>query len=165
MSCAAEALPQVWADGGNREARRRMAWASLLGGMALANAGLGAVHGFAAPVGGMFPAPHGAVCAAILPHAVDVNVRAVRSRAPEKLVRFDEVGRLLTGNPQASAADAVRWTGELVRRLEIPPLRAYGIGEADIAPLAAKAMQSSSMKGNAIALTQEELCEILARAR
>jgi alcohol dehydrogenase class IV len=165
MRCAAEALPQVWADGGNREARRRMSWASLLGGMALANAGLGAVHGFAAPVGGMFPAPHGAVCAAILPHALDVNVRAVRSRAPEKLVRFDEVGRLLTGNPQASASDAVRWTGELVRRLEIPPLRAYGIGEADIAALAAKAMQSSSMKGNAIALTQEELCEILAHAR
>src|ERR1017187_6933228 len=59
----AAALPQVWEDGHNREARAAMAWASLLGGLALANAGLGAVHGFAAPVGGMFPAPHGAICA------------------------------------------------------------------------------------------------------
>src|SRR5215471_8737394 len=59
IRCAARALPRVCANGADREARSEMAWASLLGGMALANAGLGAVHGFAAPIGGMFPAPHG----------------------------------------------------------------------------------------------------------
>jgi alcohol dehydrogenase class IV len=164
IPCAARALPRVCANGGDREARSEMAWASLLGGMALANAGLGAVHGFAAPVGGMFPAPHGAVCAAILPHAIDVNVRALRSRAPEKLVRFDQVARLLTDNPHAAAADAVAWTAALVRQLEIPPLRTYGIGDADIPLLVEKASQASSMKGNPIALTQEELCEIISRA-
>ena len=70
----AAALPRAWEDGGDRQARSDMAWASLLGGLSLANAGLGAVHGFAAPIGGMFPAPHGAVCAAVLPHAMAVNV-------------------------------------------------------------------------------------------
>ena len=85
MRRAAGALPRVWENGGDRQARCDMAWASLLGGMALANAALGAVHGFAAPLGGMFPAPHGAVCAALLPHAMEVNVRALRARAPEKL--------------------------------------------------------------------------------
>ena len=98
MRRAAGALPRVWENGGDREARGDMAWASLLGGMALANAALGAVHGFAAPIGGMFPAPHGAVCAAVLPHAMEVNVRALRARAPEKLARYDEVARLITGN-------------------------------------------------------------------
>src|ERR1051326_8251308 len=103
---AARALPRVWDDGSDRSARAEMSWASVLGGMALANTGLGAVHGFAAPVGGMFPAPHGAICAAVLPHAIDVNIRAIRSRAQEKLARFDEVARLLTGKPYASASDA-----------------------------------------------------------
>jgi hypothetical protein len=79
---AAAALPRVWEDGQDREARTAMSWASLLGGMALANAGLGAVHAFAAPMGGMWPAPHGAICAAVLPHAIEVNVEALRRRAP-----------------------------------------------------------------------------------
>ena len=161
---AARSVVRAWSDGGDREARAGMSWASLLGGMALANAGLGAVHGFAAPVGGMFPAPHGAVCAAILPHAMNVNLRAVRGRAPEKLVRFDEVARLISGNPHAEAADGVVRLAELVRRLEIPPLRAYGVKDTDIEGLAAKAAQASSMKGNAVALTGEELCEILSRS-
>jgi alcohol dehydrogenase class IV len=161
---AAWALPRAWSDGTDREARTAMAWASLLGGMALANAGLGAVHGFAAPVGGMFPAPHGAVCAAILPHAIKVNVRAVRSRAPEKLARFDEVACLLTGRSGATAAEGVEWIAQLVRRLEIPPLRHYGISSADIPALVEKASKASSMKGNAIELTTEELTEAISAA-
>jgi alcohol dehydrogenase class IV len=161
---AARALPRVWDDGSDRSARAEMSWASVLGGMALANAGLGAVHGFAAPVGGMFPAPHGAICAAVLPHALDVNIRAIRSRAPEKLARFDEVARLLTGKPYASASDAASWIGDLVRKLEIPPLRTYGITEADVPVLSEKAAKASSMKGNPIVLTGEELEEIISRA-
>src|ERR1017187_2900235 len=120
---AAHALPLVWANGGDLAARRDMAWASLLGGMALANAALGAVHGFAAPIGGIFPAPHGAVCAALLPHAMDVNIRALRARAPEKLTRYHEIARLLTGRPHATASDGVAWVADLCRELEITPLR------------------------------------------
>ena len=164
MRRAASALPRVCEEGGDREARCDMAWASLLGGMALANAALGAVHGFAAPLGGMFPAPHGAVCAALLPHAMGVNVRAILARAPEKLARYDEVARLLTGKPQAIAPDGVAWIANLCQKLEIPPLRTYGVGENDLAVLVEKAALASSMKGNPIELTAEELREIISLA-
>jgi alcohol dehydrogenase class IV len=164
MRRAAAALPRVWKNGGDRAARSDMAWSSLLGGMALANAALGAVHGFAAPLGGMFPIPHGAACAAVLPHAMEVNVRALRARAPEKLIRYDDVARLITGMPRASAADGVAWIAELCRKLEIPALRAYGVGESDLPALVEKAAQSSSIKGNPIVLTGEELREIVSRS-
>ena len=163
---AAGALARACENGADREARRDMAWASLLGGLSLANAGLGAVHGFAAPVGGMFPAPHGAVCAALLPHAVEVNLRALSRRAQESaaLRRYEDVARWLTGRPQAGAADGARWLAELVRRLGIPPLRSYGVSAGDIPVLVEKAGHASSMKGNPIALTPEEMREILERA-
>jgi alcohol dehydrogenase class IV len=166
IHCAAAALPRAYASGSDHAARRDMAWASLLGGLSLANAGLGAVHGFAAPVGGMFPAPHGAICAAVLPHAMDVNVRALRQRAPGSgaLRRYEEVARILTDNPHASAEDGVRWTAEICRRLEIPPLRAYGVRPEDFAVLVEKAAKASSMKANPIVLTVEELTEIITRS-
>ena len=160
---AAAALPRVWENGRDREARGEMAWASLLGGMALANAGLGAAHGFAAPVGGMFAAPHGAICAALLPHVMEMNVQALRARAPGSapLRRYEEVARLLTGQSHAAAEDGVRWVAALCRKLEIPPLRAYGVTGSDIPDLVAKAAHASSMKGNPIALTSEELRRIV----
>jgi alcohol dehydrogenase class IV len=163
---AAVALPRVWDNGGDRAARADMSWASLLGGLSLANAGLGAVHGFAAPIGGMFPAPHGAVCAAVLPHAMAINVRALRQRAPESeaLRRYAEVARLVTGNAHAMAEDGVRWIAELCRRLEIPPLRTYGVDDSHIPLLVEKAAKASSMKGNPIVLDREELREIVTRA-
>jgi alcohol dehydrogenase class IV len=163
---AAIALPRAWENGGDRAARSAMSWASLLGGLSLANAGLGAVHGFAAPIGGMFPAPHGAVCAALLPHVIEANVEALHARAPHSdvLRRYDTVARLLTGQRQATAADAVWWLQELTRKLEIPPLRAYGIAETDFAALASKAAQASSMKANPVELTEDELREILEKS-
>jgi alcohol dehydrogenase class IV len=166
IRAAAAALPRAFDNGHDVEARRAMAWASLLGGLALANAGLGAVHGFAAPIGGMFPAPHGAVCAAILPHAMAVNLRALRSRAPQSpaLSRYHEVARLLTGRPHSTASDAVAFAADLCRRFAIPPLAAYGIGASDISPLAEKAARSSSMQANPIVLSPEELREILTLA-
>ncbi len=166
IRAAAAALPRAFDHGRDAEARRAMAWASLLGGLALANAGLGAVHGFAAPIGGMFPAPHGAVCAAILPHAMAVNLRALRSRAPQSpaLGRYDEIARLLTGRPHSTAADAVTFAADLCRRFEIPPLAAYAIGASDIAALAEKAAHSSSMQANPVVLSTGELREILSLA-
>jgi alcohol dehydrogenase class IV len=110
----------------------------------------------------MFPAPHGAVCAAVLPHAMEVTVRALRARG--SAARYDEVARLLTGRPHATAEDGVRWVADLVRRLEIPPLRAYGVAESDLPEIAQKAARASSMKGHPIELTAEELREIAARA-
>jgi alcohol dehydrogenase class IV len=137
-----------------------------LGGLSLANAGLGAVHGFAAPIGGMWLAPHGAVCAAVLPYAIEVNVRALRQRAPDSdaLRRYHEVGRILTGNPQAGAEEAVEWISGICRRLAIPPLRIYGVRPQDFAVLVEKAAKASSMKANPIVLTPGELTEIITRA-
>ena len=163
---AAAALPRLWDDPGDREARSDMAWASLLGGLALANAGLGAVHGFAAPVGGMFPAPHGAVCAAVLPHAMEINIRALRARAGGSIAlrRYGEIARLLTARPDARAEDGAQWAARICRKLEIPPLATYGVTAAHIPDLVAKAAQASSMKGNPIALTPDELGEMITRA-
>lgn len=145
-------------------ARDDLALGSLFGGLALANAGLGAVHGFAAPIGGRFPAPHGAVCAALLPHVMAMNLQALRQRAPlhPALRRYEEVARLLTGSPGASADDGVRWTRELVGRLRIPRLSHYGITAADHATLVADAGRASSMKANPLPLTAAELGAILA---
>ena len=131
---AARSLRRAVENGRDTSAREDMALASLFGGLALANAGLGAVHGFAGPMGGMFPAPHGAVCAALLPHVMETNLRALRSRAPssESLSRYSELGPLLTGRTQATADDAVQWIHELVTALHIPRLKSYGITSADI---------------------------------
>jgi alcohol dehydrogenase class IV len=143
-----------------------MALASLLGGLALANAGLGAVHGIAAPLCGMFPAPHGAACAALLPHVMAANIRALRARQPDHpaLSRYVELARLLTGRPDATADDGVAWVAALCRDLGVRSLAAYGVASADFPALAAKAMQASSMKANPIALTEEELRAILEEA-
>jgi alcohol dehydrogenase class IV len=147
-------------------AREDMAVASLFGGIALANSGLGAAHGFAAPIGGRFEAPHGAVCAALLPGVLAANVRALRQRAATSRVlpRFDEVARLLTGRADANIHDGVRWLRDLVHDLKIPTLRAYGLTSADVPALVAAAAQASSMKANPLPLTTEELTEILAGA-
>jgi alcohol dehydrogenase class IV len=109
---AGRSLRRAYEHGRNApEARQDMAIASLYGGLALANAGLGAVHGFAGPIGGMFPAPHGAVCAALLPHVMVANLRALRERPPEypALNRYEEAARWLTGNTNATADDGVAW--------------------------------------------------------
>jgi alcohol dehydrogenase class IV len=147
-------------------ARTDMALASLFGGLALANAGLGAVHGFAGPIGGMFPAPHGAVCAALLPHVLDVNARALRERGPglDSLRRCEEIAFLLTGKALATAPDGVRWIRDLVQELQMPGLRAFGLAEADRQEVVEKARHASSMKANPLPLTESELGEIFDRA-
>ncbi|MBI5685124.1 MAG: iron-containing alcohol dehydrogenase [Verrucomicrobia bacterium] len=166
MTRVARSLRRACEDGGDAAAREDMSLASLFGGLALANAGLGAVHGFAAPLGGRFPAPHGAVCARLLPRVMEVNIRALRGRRPgcETLRRYDEVAQLLTGNPCATADDGVAWVGELCEKLEIGPLRAYGVKPGHFAALVERAAAASSMKSNPILLSQSELREILARS-
>ncbi|HEY9449136.1 MAG TPA: iron-containing alcohol dehydrogenase, partial [Gemmatimonadaceae bacterium] len=163
MRRAAGALRRVFRDGRDVEARRDMAIASLCGGLALANAKLGAVHGFAAPLGGMFPIPHGAVCARLIPAVVDVNVRALRARASDSpaLARYDEVARTITGRADARAEDGADWLRSLVDELEIPMLSTYGVVAGDIARVVEKARKASSMQGNPIELTEEELGEVL----
>ena len=163
---AARSLRTAFHNGRDTAARLDMSVASLFGGLALANAGLGAAHGFAGPIGGEFPAPHGAVCAALLPPVMEANLRALRQRQPEgeSLRRYDEVARLVTGEPAAGADRGVEWVGQLVGELGVPPLRQYGLRSEHVADLVEKAFKASSMKANPILLTREELGGILEKA-
>ena len=163
---ASRSLRRAYHSGGDVVAREDMSLSSLMGGLALANAGLGVVHGFAAPLGGMFGAPHGALCAALLPQGMSVNIRAIRARAPESgtLQRYETVARLLTGRARATAEDGVKWVLELCREFEIPSLGSYGVQETDVPLLVEKASKASSTKGNPIPLTVDELREVLLRA-
>jgi len=166
MQRAARSLRRAYEQGNDAAAREDMAFTSLLGGLALANAGLGAVHGFAGVIGGMFPAPHGAVCARLLPYVMDVNVRALRQRQPESIVlrRYDEIARILTGRADAVADDGIAWVQELCSALRIPALASYGMTKADFPILIDKSSAASSMKANPIPLTRGEMWEVLERA-
>jgi alcohol dehydrogenase class IV len=163
---AGSSLRAAFENGRNAVAREDMALASLFGGLALANAGLGAVHGFAGPIGGLFPAPHGAVCAALLPHVIEANLRALRQRqaASPLLRRYDEIARLLTHAPTAGADEGVAWIRRLVAELGIPNLAAYGLTAQHIPGLVEKAAKASSMKANPISLSTDELTAILRNA-
>jgi len=166
LARAGRSLRRAWEDGSDDGAREDMAVASLFGGLALANARLGAVHGFAGPLGGMFPAPHGAVCARLLPLVIEANARALDARdaGSPSLERLDEAACLITGRQGATAGDLVEWTTELVDRMQIPPLSSFGVRASDIPSVVEKARRASSMKGNPVDLTVDELSGILARA-
>jgi alcohol dehydrogenase class IV len=163
---AARSLPRAYLQGDDAVAREDMAVASLFGGLALANARLGAAHGFAAPIGGTFHAPHGAICARLLANVMEVNIRALRARLPgsEALRRYVEVAVFLTGDEAATVEQGPAWVAELTERLQVPGLSAYGLGERDVDSLVQKAAKASSMQGNPVLLMDEELKEILIRS-
>jgi len=156
------ALRVAWDHPADLAAREAMCLASLCGGLALANAGLGAVHGFAGPIGGMFLAPHGAVCAILLPGVMEANIRAVRSQGDGAVLeRYGEVARLLTADSSAAPEDGVAWVRQLVRDLEVPTLAAYEMTREHIPEVVAKARHASSMKGNPVVLDDDTLAEIV----
>jgi alcohol dehydrogenase class IV len=146
--------------------REDLGMASLFSGICLANSGLGAVHGLAAAAGARLSAPHGAVCAAVLAAAIDVNLRALRDRAPDHqaVQRITEVATLFTGRPDATAEDAISWLQELTAVLSIPGLASYGLAEAEIDAVVAAAQKASSMRGNPIELGDQEVSEIVTRS-
>ncbi len=154
-------------------AREELSFASLLGGLALANAGLGAVHGIAGPLGGASGAAHGALCGALLGAVVDGNVTALLSSAPGSpaLARYAEVAAIFAralGEPELPGAPAAAAAGQLVTRytkqLQAPSLRDLGIVASTFAVLAPRALAANSMKGNPIPLTESEVRAILEAA-
>ena len=148
------------------QAREDMAVGSLFGGLALANAKLGAVHGFAGVLGGMYTIPHGIVCARLLPYVVKANIQALKEREPQhpSLLKFDEIAKIVADNPSATALDSVSWLEELCTYFEIPALSTFDIHKKDFDDIVEKSKQSSSMKGNPIVLTDDELKNILKQA-
>ncbi|MEJ2143714.1 MAG: iron-containing alcohol dehydrogenase [Acidobacteriota bacterium] len=161
-----KALMGAMAEGSDPRAREDMSLVSLTGGMALTNAGLGAVHGFAGPLGGMTGAPHGGICACLLAPVFAANVRSLEVRGdPDRLLpRFDEVGRLLTGESAAGRKQAVEWLWECRHSLEIPTLRDLGLEPERFPEAIEKARRASSMKANAVVLEPDELMAILEKA-
>ena len=162
----ARSLHIVFKDGQNKEAREDMAMTSLFGGLALANAGLGAVHGFAGPIGGMFNAPHGAICASLLPSVMKYNVQFLEKLKDGEKIRnrYQEISQLLTGNPQTTIEEGVRWVAELAEALGIPGLHAIGVEKFDFDQIIGKSKISSSMKKNPVVLDDVTLKAILTEA-
>jgi alcohol dehydrogenase class IV len=165
---AAAGLRAAYADGADLAARADMAVCSLLGGICLANAKLGAVHGLAGVVGGSGQVPHGVACAALLAPVIEANLRALRSGPADGegrvLGRYAEVAQLLTGEPNASVDDGLTWIRETIARLAVPGLADYGVRPDDADRIAADAARSSSMPGNPVPLSHGELRAIVGRA-
>jgi alcohol dehydrogenase class IV len=163
---AAAGLRAAYADGSDLGARADMAMCSLLGGIALANAKLGAVHGLAGVIGGTADVTHGMACAALLAPVIEANVRALRSGRAGHLAldRYTEAARLLTGNPVAAIDDGLAWIRETVALLAVPGLAAFGLQPQDADEVAAQAARSSSMRGNPVALSDSDLRAIVLQA-
>jgi alcohol dehydrogenase class IV len=163
---ASTGLRAAYADGSDLAARADMATCSLLGGIALANAKLGAVHGLAGVVGGTADVPHGMACAALLAPVIEANVQALRCAAISHPVldRYTEAARLLTGNPAACIEDGLGWIRETVGLLAVPGLGTFGLEPGHVDEVAAKAMSSSSMQGNPVVLSPDDLTAILRQA-
>lgn len=163
MQRAARSLLNAYNNGKDEAAREDMSIAALFSGLALANAKLGAVHGFAGVLGGSLNSPHGAICARLLPVVMSINARALSERSPqsEAFARYDEVAQILTGKANARAADGIAWLYDLVAGLGTAPLSSFGLRRNDFPGIVQKSAQASSMKGNPVQLTQEEMSEIL----
>ena len=164
---AARSIRTVFEQPDNQQARTDLALASLLGGLALANAGLGAVHGIAGPFGGMFPgAPHGSICAALLPSSLEVNHRALKERHPDQtcLQRFSELALMVTGNTHAPFESMLNWVIETIAKLNIPGLGTYGFNINHLPDLIQKSKNASSMKGNPIELRDTEIQTLIQKA-
>jgi len=163
---AVPALERAYVDNSHKSARNDMCLASLWGGIALANAKLGAVHGIAGPFGGMFPSPHGAVCGRLLPEVMEVNINALQQRFPDSkaLNRYEEIACMVLSCQDSSAMDGAAWVKKLCQRLEVPSLSTYGIAKDEFDDLIGQAQKSSSMQGNPVQLTKEELGIILRQA-
>ena len=160
---AAKYLPIAFHEGENTEARENMAWVSLMGGLALANAKLGAVHGFAGPLGGMYHQAHGKICASLLPAVMKKNIELLwdKDEGEAHIKRYKDVAVWITGNPQAVPEDIVACLDGLKRELKIPSLSDIGVRKGDYPKIVEKAQNSSSMKGNPIRLSSEDMIDIL----
>ena len=170
---AARSLRAVVANGEDLCAREDLAIASVLGGLCLANAKLGAVHGYAAVLGGMYEtAPHGAICAVLLPHVFRKNAEKLEAMASAgdatariRLRRFTDVARIVTGLENATVWQGVTWLEILVKDLSVPSLSKICPVTAEQIPLIAESTSgSSSTKGNPVLLTVQELEDILRKA-
>jgi alcohol dehydrogenase class IV len=160
---SAQSLKMAYLQADKLDARVDLSMASLFSGLALANSGLGAVHGIVAPLGGLCPAPHGAVCAKLLPFVIEANVASLKAKNPASpaLAKYDSVAQWLTGSLSAGAKELTQWLNEMSRYLNIPSLTEFGLGRAQIPDLVTRSLKASSMLTNPVSLTEIELYDII----
>jgi len=159
-------IETAYLDGNNLKAREDMAWGSLLGGLSLANSGLGTVHGFSSVIGGMFDIPHGVICARLLPIIMNANIQALQQRDSQSIAlsRYRKISALVTRNHDALIGDGIAAIRELVKRLGIPGFTKYGMSEKDISQVVKGTLNANSTKANPIQLNEDELAAILLQA-
>jgi alcohol dehydrogenase class IV len=155
---------------GDSIAREDMALASLESGIALANSGLGAAHGFSGSLGGKYSIPHGIACACLLPHVMEANIRSLQTKEPTSpiLDRYAEIGEWLIGKRLETEQDTrdagIKFVRELCLRLKVPSLRDFGLKLEDLPEIANQSAKSSSMRANPVSFSQDELVGILTSA-
>lgn len=162
-----DSLMAAYYKSDNLQAREDMALAALLSGICLANAGLGAVHGFASPLGGLFPIPHGVVCAALLAAVVEQNIKALQQTSNQilPLEKYAILGELVMKTTFQKKKDAyyalITYLRQLTTDLDIPPLSSFGLTESDFSIVIENTKNSSSFRYNPIPLNDEALSAIL----
>jgi len=163
LEYGARSLRKSYTDGKDIGARSDMALCSLFGGLALANAKLGTVHGLAGVLGGLIPGPHGAICAILLPGVINANVKALKTRDPKGpyLAKYQLAAQVVCGRPDATPSDLAAWVTETCQLLNVPLLSTYGLKKSDFEEVVSKSLEASSTKGNPIVLTAQELLEIV----
>jgi alcohol dehydrogenase class IV len=170
LNRAARSLVRAYRGGNVPEARDDMALAALLSGICLTNAGLGAVHGLAAALGGKFPVAHGIACGRLLPYVFSENVRALTAGKTGQpvLAKCLRIADIFlppqSGNERERLAALIDWLFELVEEMKIPRLSSFGIAPADLPALAAAAGQSGSIRQNPVVLPEQALIDILRAA-
>ncbi|MFW9902991.1 MAG: iron-containing alcohol dehydrogenase [Candidatus Thorarchaeota archaeon] len=163
---AFKSLPRCYAYGQSLETRNDMALASLLSGFCLGNAGLGAIHGFASPIGG-FKIPHGVICAALLKPTIEANIKELKKFDPNNVTlrKYATLGEIVSEKSYPSINDAhkalINYLERLTQELKIPTLSKFGLDNSDINIIVEKAMTASSMRYNPIKLEKNVLVEIL----
>jgi alcohol dehydrogenase class IV len=157
------ALPRAWRLGLDIESRSDMSYAALVSGICLANAGLGAVHGFASSIGGLFNVPHGTVCGTLMAPANDMNVKRLREQNNESpaLTKYAALGQLFSDETQKSPEfyidHFIHVLYEWTEMMNINRLGKYGIMNQDID----KIIPLTDLKNNPVKLSSEDLKEIL----
>lgn len=146
----------------NHSARSDLAFAALLGGMAITNAKLGAAHGLASALGGKLDAPHSVITARLAPYVMLENINAARKAGRVDVInRYRKLAHLVTGRANANEHDGVLWVRMILEQLDLPSLSQFGVCQTSFEQVASDALKSVAIKGNPLPLNEERLVYIL----
>jgi len=163
IGCIANSLMKAYSNGNDPDARTRLSYAALLSGITLSNAGLGVVHGFAQPLGSLFPIPHGVVCGGLMGIVNTITVNKVRKSDPQSrfLRKYARIGKKFTeakGKKDDYYIDLLLdIINQYIEKMNIPRLSTYGVKKKDFEAI----IKATGMKNHPVVLTREELYEIL----